>query len=59
MNTDQVKGTANKAMGKVKEAVGKAVDSPETVAKGVAQQVKGNAQKTTGDVKEAIKDRTK
>ncbi|HEX2461253.1 MAG TPA: CsbD family protein [Vicinamibacterales bacterium] len=37
--TDQIKGLANQAVGKVKKGVGKITGSKETQAKGAAQEV--------------------
>jgi uncharacterized protein YjbJ (UPF0337 family) len=59
MNTDQVKGTLEKAKGSVKEAVGKAVGNENLQAEGTADKVSGAAQKKVGDVKEAAHDLTK
>ena len=54
--TDQIKGLANQAVGKVKKGVGKITGSKETQAKGAAQEVKGKAQQTMGKAKSAVKD---
>jgi uncharacterized protein YjbJ (UPF0337 family) len=54
---DKVKGTANEAAGNLKQAVGKATDNPEMVAKGKAQELKGEAQKVAGAVKGALGDK--
>ena len=48
---DKVKGTANKAVGKVKQESG----NPTTRDKGVAQEMKGKAQKAKGGLKGALK----
>jgi uncharacterized protein YjbJ (UPF0337 family) len=56
MNKDQVKGTTDKAVGKVKEVAGRVTGDSETEAKGLAQQAKGNVQKKVGDAKEVVKD---
>jgi len=53
--TDKIKGYANKAAGKVKQGVGKAVGNDRLRAKGAAQEVKGDAQKAVGKAKGAIK----
>ena len=58
MNKDQVKGVAKEVAGKVQEAVGRAVNSPEQEVKGLQKQVEGKTQKAYGDVKEAVKDAT-
>lgn len=59
MNTDQVKGAAKEAMGKVQQTAGEILNSPEQQVKGIAKQVEGNIQKNYGDAKENIKDATK
>ena len=56
MNKEQVKGRAEEAVGKVKEAAGAAVGNKELEAKGDAQQVAGKTRATAGDVKEDVKD---
>jgi uncharacterized protein YjbJ (UPF0337 family) len=53
---DKVKGSANEAMGKAKQGVGKAVGSDRLEGEGVIQEVKGKGQKAVGDAKEATKD---
>jgi uncharacterized protein YjbJ (UPF0337 family) len=53
--TDKIKGAANDAAGKVKEGVGRAVDSDKMQAEGLAQQAKGKAQKGVGEAKDAVK----
>jgi uncharacterized protein YjbJ (UPF0337 family) len=54
--TDQIKGYANEAAGKIKQGVGKAVGNDRLRAKGTAQEVKGDAQKAKGKAKGAVKD---
>ena len=54
-NTDKLKGTANQAIGKVKQGVGEATDDPELKGEGKIQETKGDAQKAVGKAKEAIK----
>lgn len=53
MNKEQVKGAVKEAAGKVQQKAGELVDSPKTVAKGVAKQVEGKGLKAVGDLKEA------
>ncbi|URD34630.1 CsbD family protein [Methylobacterium tardum] len=53
--TDKIKGTANEAVGNVKQAAGKATGNDKLVAEGKAQELKGEAQKTVGDVKDGAK----
>jgi uncharacterized protein YjbJ (UPF0337 family) len=52
--TDKVKGAANEAAGKAKQAWGDATDNAATKAEGMGQELKGKAQKLKGDVKGAI-----
>ena len=54
--TDQIKGYANEAAGKIKQGVGKAIGNDRLRAKGAAQEAKGDAQKAVGKAKGAIKD---
>jgi uncharacterized protein YjbJ (UPF0337 family) len=53
--TDQIKGYANEAAGKVRQGVGKAIGNDRMRAKGAAQEIKGEAQKAMGKAKGAIK----
>jgi uncharacterized protein YjbJ (UPF0337 family) len=54
--TDQIKGYAKEAAGKVKQGVGKSIGNDRLRAKGAAQEAKGDAQKAVGKAKGAIKD---
>lgn len=54
MNKEQIKGTVKEAAGKVQQKAGELVDSPKTVAKGIAKQVEGKGLKAVGDVKERV-----
>lgn len=54
MESEHIKGAANKAAGKTKQAVGDAIDNKEMEAKGKAQEMKGEAQDKVGDVKDAL-----
>jgi uncharacterized protein YjbJ (UPF0337 family) len=54
--TDQIRGLANQAAGKLKQGVGKITGSTEIQAKGAAQEIEGKAQQTMGKAKSAIKD---
>ena len=54
--TDQIKGYANEAGGKIKQGVGKAIGNDRLRAKGAAQEAKGEAQKAVGKTKGAIKE---
>ncbi|MDW5266839.1 MULTISPECIES: CsbD family protein [Acidobacteriaceae] len=55
MNSDQVKGAAQKAGGKVKEEFGKITGNPDTQAKGKFDQAKGQTRESVGDAKEVLK----
>lgn len=52
---DKIKGVANKAMGNIKQGIGRATNDPQTEAEGIAQERKGEAQQLKGDAKDAIK----
>jgi uncharacterized protein YjbJ (UPF0337 family) len=54
-NTDKAAGMANKAGGKIKQGVGKAVGSDKLQGEGAGQEAKGDAQQLKGDAKNAIK----
>ena len=54
--SDQIKGYANEAAGKVRQGVGKTIDNDRLRAKGAAQEAKGGAQKAVGKATGAIKD---
>ncbi|MES2070527.1 MAG: CsbD family protein [Pseudomonadota bacterium] len=59
MNSDQVKGAAKDALGKMQKEAGKMIGSKEQQAKGAAKQVEGKIQKGIGNIKESIKDADK
>ena len=59
MNSDQVKGAAQKTGGKIKEGFGKLTGNPETQAKGKVDQAKGQVRENVGDAKEVLKGRNK
>lgn len=54
--TDRIKGAANSAIGKTKEAIGKQTGDSEMAAEGAAQDVKGKAQSAVGKAKDAAAD---
>jgi uncharacterized protein YjbJ (UPF0337 family) len=56
MNTNQAKGVAKDAEGKIRRTVAGVTDDKSEQIKGAAQQVKGKAQKALGDVQEALSD---
>lgn len=55
--SDKIKGTANEAIGKVKQGIGETVGSTKMQVEGAAQAAKGHVQKAVGEAKDAIKDR--
>jgi uncharacterized protein YjbJ (UPF0337 family) len=55
MNKDRIEGAAKQAKGAVKEAVGKATNSPKTQMSGKADKVEGKVQNTYGKAKDALK----
>jgi uncharacterized protein YjbJ (UPF0337 family) len=55
MNSDQMKGAAQKTGGKVKEEFGKMTGNPDTEAKGKFDQAKGQTRENVGKVKEVVK----
>jgi len=53
---DKIKGNANEAAGKVKQAIGKNQDNEKLVEEGAAQEVKGKGQQFAGKVKGVLGD---
>ena len=51
---DKVMGTAREAVGKVKEATGKATGNPDLQDEGTAERVVGKVQKKVGDIKKVF-----
>ena len=56
INKDQVVGKIKDLAGEAQAGIGKAINSPEQIAKGKALEAEGEIQKKVGDVKEAVKD---
>ncbi len=52
---DKIKGEANVAVGKAKQAVGDIAGDNKLKAKGTVQQAKGDVQKAVGNFKGALK----
>ena len=52
MNSDHIKGMGNKVKGEIKDAVGKATNSPETRVSGQLDKAKGEAQQAKGDIRD-------
>ena len=57
MNTDQVKGAADKAKGAIEDRGGKITGDAKLQAEGKLEKAKGAARIAVGDVKEAVKTR--
>lgn len=55
MNKDQVKGVAEQAKGKLKEAAGDLTGNRQLQQEGRADQVGGSVRKSVGDAKEQVK----
>lgn len=55
-SSDKIKGSANKAAGKIQQGAGEALGDDKMKAKGKAQELKGDAQKGLGKAKETAKD---
>lgn len=53
--SDKVSGMANKAVGNIKQAAGKATGFREMQAKGKMQEIKGDAQVAKGKAKDTVK----
>ena len=53
MNTDQLKGKIEQAIGHVKQGVGEAFGDDKTANEGLGDQEKGSARETYGNVKDA------
>ncbi len=51
---DKTEGTAKKAAGTIKKAMGQATDNPKLKAKGRAQEGEGKVQNKVGDVKKVF-----
>ena len=59
MDKDEVKGSAKKMTGTVKDKVGKATGDDEMRAKGKADKAEGSIQKGVGKAKDAARDALK
>ncbi len=54
--SDKVSGYANRAIGSIKQGVGKVVGSEKLQVEGAVQELKGKGQVAVGDVKATVKD---
>ena len=59
MDKDRVAGSAKKAKGSVKEAIGKVTGDRKTRMKGTAEKTEGQAQNAVGGIKDTVHDATK
>lgn len=59
MNTDQIKGKLQNALGKVEEAIGEAVGSHDLSNAGAEDRVKGAAHETWGNTKDTVNEATR
>jgi len=55
--TDKIKGAANEAIGKTKQAIGKNNNDPSLAADGAAQETVGKGQKVVGAAKGVLGDK--
>ncbi len=53
-NQDKAEGTGKKAMGTVKEKVGRAIGNPDLRDRGTAEKVEGKIQNKVGDLKKVF-----
>ncbi len=53
---DKIAGLANKAVGNIKQGVGKVVGSDKLQVEGKVQEIKGEGQRAVGAVKEKAKE---
>ncbi len=58
MNSNQVKGAAKDAAGKVQRKAGEAMGSTKQQVKGAANQVEGKAQRAVGDAQDSARKRS-
>lgn len=56
MESEHIKGAANKLAGKAKQAAGDALGNVEMQVKGKAQELKGKAQDAVGDAKDSLEE---
>ena len=55
MNRDHVLGVAKAIAGRIKEATGRAIGDPKTIAEGKALRLAGKAQNAVGSTRDAIR----
>ena len=54
MNSDEIKGKAERIKGKVKQGVGDLIDDPELEDEGMADEAMGEAQESFGTAKRKL-----
>jgi len=54
MNSDELEGKANREIGALQAAVGRAFDDPELEAEGEARQIVGGVEEAVGKAKETV-----
>ena len=59
MSKEGIEGATQKAVGSVKEGVGKAVHNDKLVAEGLADRAAGTAKEAVGKAKDAVHKATK
>jgi uncharacterized protein YjbJ (UPF0337 family) len=59
MDSEHVKGAADKAKGAIKDAAGKVTGDTKLQSEGKLDKAKGNAHNAVGNLKDAVKDLTK
>ena len=59
MDSEHVKGAADKAKGAIKDAAGKVTGDKELQAEGKLDKAKGAAHNAEGDAKDALRNATK
>ena len=59
MDKDRVTGSAKKAKGSVKEAIGKVTGDSKTQAEGAAEKTVGQAQNAVGGIKDTMRNAAK
>jgi uncharacterized protein YjbJ (UPF0337 family) len=59
VDSEHVKGTADKVKGAIKDTAGKVMDDKELQAEGKLDKAKGAAHDAAGDVKDAFRNATK
>ena len=59
MDKDRVAGSARKAKGSIKEAIGKVTGDSKTQAEGAAEKTAGRAHNAAGGIKDTLRRATK